>query len=431
MQSALRYIFAFTLTVSSAVHAADTDPLQIQIDQLNQKIAELEQQVQSNRQSVAVLLADRVKDAVSLNGFASFGLSKTSSDNKDNAPYYYGQKKDLSVLPNTWFGLRLDAQLYESGQMIIQVIGKGNDNESLEVKTEWFFLKQELGAGFNAHIGRIRFPTYLDSEVLYVGNLYPTVTPAAEIYSVLSVNYLDGVSLNHSLPLGNWVMDTKMILWGQAETGRVGNLVSLDEVQGVALSFSNDNWTLRTGIFRGHKTIHIQAAANHIIEDDLDVKLHDRLDYFTSAIRFDDRRFHFTLEGVALKSKKEMMDEVHNWNMIIGAYIGNTLLYTGYSRQHVSNMDELTASQNANLPAITIYPSIPVPAGNIFAGHFNRQQRGVQLGAKHDLTPKVALKAQVQYLSHFEGTHGNFAVQVDLPSFRNVIIYDVALQAFF
>ena len=432
MLSALRYFFAFTFVYGSAVYAADADSLQIQIDQLTQKVAELEQQVQNNRQSVARLFSNRIQDAVSLNGFASFGVSKTSANNKDNAPYYYGQKKDLSVLPNTWFGLRLDAKLYETGEMIIQVIGKGNDNESLEVKTEWFFLKQDLGAGFNAHIGRIRFPTYLDSEVLYVGNLYPTVAPAAEIYSVLSVNYLDGASLNHSFAVGDWTMDTKMILWGQAETGRLGNLVKLDEVQGVALSFSNENWTLRTGIFRGHKTIQIDQPANHIISSPIDVDIHDRLDYFTSAVRFDDRRFHFTAEGVAINSKQEMLDEVHNWNVVVGAYIGNTLLYTGFSRQHVSNLDQLIEQHNERLPAVTLAsPAVSVPAGTVFANYFNRQQRAIQIGVKHDITPKVALKGQIQYLSNFENSHGNFAPQVNLPSFSHVIIYDMALQAFF
>lgn len=432
MPSALRLIFTAFLAASTSCFAAETDSLQQQIDQLNQKIAELEQQVSTNRQSISTLFSDRLRDAVSLNGFASFGLSKTSADNRDNAPYYYGQKKDLSVLPNTWLGLRLNAQLYSSGEMVVQVIGKGNSDDKLELKTEWFFLKQDLGAGFDMHIGRIRFPTYLDSEVLYVGNLYPTIAPAAEIYSVLSINYLDGVSVNHSLPIESWTMDTKVILWGEAETGKVGSAVSLDEVQGVALSFSNENWTLRSGIFRGHKTIHIQQAANHIVTDGLNVKIHDRLDYFTAAVRFDDRRLHLTAEGVVLNSRREMLDEVHNWNVIAGVYVGNTLLFTGMSRQHVSNMDQMTAEQNARIPSVAVsYSPTPVSAGNIFASHFNRQQRAIHLGAKHDLTPKVSLKAHIQYLSNFEGTHGNFATQVDLPSFKNVLIYDLALQAFF
>lgn len=426
----LRIFIPVTLLISLAVQADNSD-LQQQIDTLNQKIAQLEQQTADNRQTLGNIVSDNLRNNVSFNGFASFGLSKTSDKRKD-APYYHGQSRDVSVTPNTWLGLRMDARLYQSGEIVAQVIASGNNNDSLDLKTEWLFLKQELGLGFNTHIGRIRFPVHIDSEVIYVGNVYPTVAPAAEIYSVLSMNHLDGISVNHALPLGEWTLDTKLILWGQANDPRDGHNIRLKEVQGTALSLSSDTLTVRVGLFTGKKIIQINEPARGVLVDPLDVTFSDRLDYLTAALRFDNQRLYFSAEGIAIHSRSNMLDEVHNWSTIAGFYIGSTLFYTGYSRLHVANTNELTEKLDNTLTPVLVNPGpVTVPAGQLFKPYFNRQQRNLQIGVKHDLTPSVVLKAQIQYLHDFEGTRGNFATMDVTRPQNHIYLYDLAIQAFF
>lgn len=424
-------ICAALLTCSALLAQAETDPSTAQqIDQLNSRIVRLEEQLAEHQNNLTSLIRNRLQENLSFNGFASFGLSRSSG--ADGYNYYHGQSQEASVLPNTWLGLRMDARLYSSADVIVQLVGMGNDaDDSLELKTEWLFLKQQLGHGFSAHIGRIRFPVHLDSEVFYIGNLYPTIAPAAEIYSVLSINHLDGLSINHALPMGSWTLDSRLVLWGQAKDLRNGHDISLKDMQGFAISLNHDDLTLRLGLFTGKKVIDIDEPANAELAAPLKLTFSDRLNYLSSAIRFDNQKFHLTAEGLAIYSRNNMMDEVHNWHVLAGFYIGPVLLYTGYARQHVSNLKELTDAQDKQLPAVDIVTYGYVPAGQVFSTSFNRQQRNLQLGVKYDLNKHAVLKAQVQYLHDFEGTRGIFATQDRTAAFDHAYLYDIAIQAFF
>lgn len=417
----------------------------VQLDRLSQKVDELEQQLQ--RQESWMFSARSIwQERVRFNGFASFGLSKVNGSVEDER-YHHGQSKDLSVLPNTWLGLRLDTLLYSSGELIAQFVVNTDRDDNLDIRTEWLFLKQDLGAGLSAHIGRIRFPAHIDSEVIYVGNVYPTVMPSAEIYSVLSMNHLDGVALSHSLPLGSsaWAMDSKVILWGQGKDLRSGLSFRLKEVQGLALSFSNDIFTTRLAVFSAKKILDINYPKTDGMPQGMNLRISDRLDYLTAALRFDDQRLYASLEGIAISSHNNRVDEIRNWNAVTGVYLGSSLLYVGYARQHTVNTRKLAKELNnhgvtanaaaAYCPDTAVIENgmCTMPAGGEFAKRYNRQQKNLQLGVKHNITPRVVLKGQTQILHDFKGTRGVFEYYdgTFMDKRKRIYIYDIAVQAFF
>lgn len=437
---------AFTL--SSVAHAEDAVDLQQQIEVLNQKIASLEEQSNSQSRTLGELMSNGFANRVRVNGFASFGVSKTQDPRGDDAAYYHGQSRNASVSPNTWLGLRIDTQLYSTGELIAQFVARNDANDSFAVRTEWLFLRQALGADFYANIGRIRFPAHLDSELIYIGNVYPTIAPSAEIYSELSMNHLDGISVDHSLLLGDWSLDSKFILWGEGTDPRAGgHSVSLKEMQGMAFSLSNDVLTMRLGFFSGIKSINIDYSADDKLPDGIKATLEDRLDHLTGAIRYDDQRFYASVEGIVTRSHKDRFSEVRNYSAIVGAYAGPVLIYTGFARQHTSNTEDLTKSLNGHLdPVKTSLPSTEcsgyggsmnngscfLSAGGTYSTFFNRQQRSIQLGMKYNITPSVVLKAQTQYLYDFDNTHGVFGTfSGPLSNKKHVYIYDVAIQTVF
>lgn len=437
---------ALMATLSSFAEEMLDSSVQEQLDQLNKKVERLQKQLQRQEETLAFSQKYLWKERFRFNGFASFGLSKVNGSS-ENEKYYHSQHKDLSVLPNTWLGLRLDTQLYNSGELVAQFVLKADHEDKLEIRSEWLFLKQELGAGFSAHLGRIRFPVHIDSEVIYVGNVYPTVTPSAEIYSVLSMNHLDGLALNHSQPLGDsfWVMDSKLIVWGQGKDPRTGLSFRLKEVQGAVVSFSDDVLTARFGVFTAKKTLEINYHALEKMPNGLRFRVSDRLDYLTAAIRFDDQRFYGMLEGIAINSHKNRVDEIRNWNAIAGVYWGPSLLYVGYAKQQTTNVRELAKELNqfgAEVDVAESYcPSLSpikngvctLPAGAEFAKRYNRQQKNLQLGVKYNVTPRVVLKGQAQMLHGFKGTRGVFEYYDDTftKERKHIYIYDLAVQAFF
>lgn len=426
--SLLRCGMLLAVIVSSVVHA-DNAALQQQIDRLSDKVAELEEQVKAPTHTPEVR-GNTLFERIRFNGFASFGISKTQ-DSRKNTAYHYGQTEDVSVSPNTWLGLRFDTQLYSTGELIAQFVVKNDVEDSFPLRTEWLFLRQGLGHGFFANIGRIRFPAHIDSELIYVGKVYPTVTPAAEIYSELSMNHLDGVSIDHAIPLGAWVLSGKLVLWGQADNPRSGHTVRLKDVLGAAVSLANDVLTMRLGLFTSKKIIDISEPVGFGLSKGIRVQLADHLDYLTSAIRYDAQRLYASAEGIITHSRNDRFSEIRSWNMIAGFYTGPALLYVGHARQHTSNVRHITAALNAHLAPVE-FASGSVPAGYVFASYFNRQQRNIQLGAKFDVTSKVVLKAQIQYLYGFDDTRGVFETRAaSLTSADHVYLYDLAIQAVF
>lgn len=444
MTVAIRLFFVLLLFSGSVFAEEASDATNQQIEALNERVEQLEKQLQAQKSWLAPTKSFW-QERFRFNGFASFGFSKVDGSIGDEK-YYQGQNGDLSVLPNTWLGLRIDTRLYESAELVAQFVVKADREDNLEIKTEWLFLKQELGHGFSAHLGRIRFPVHIDSEVIYVGNVYPTVMPSAEIYSVLSMNHLDGASLNHTFQLGqsNWVMDSKLILWGQGQDSRSDLSFRLKSVQGGALSFYNDVLTTRIGYFTAKKHLDVDSAPNVYTPKGIKLRISDRLDYLTAAVRFDNQRLYGLLEGIAINSHNHRVDEIRNWNALAGVYIGPSMIYLGYAHQNTINAKQLERGINkagANIEVANPYcpPATPtgqtcvIAAGGEFAHRYTRHQKKIQLGVKYDVTPRVVLKAQTQMLRSFKGTRGVFEHYDDTYNAQrnHIYIYDVAVQAFF
>lgn len=417
------------MIVSALAVRADDTQLQQQIDALNLKIAQLEEQSRVQT-AFSKLQKNTLLNRIRFNGFASFGVSKTQ-DTRSETAYHYGQTNDVSVSPNTWLGLRFDTQLYDTGELIAQFVVKNDIEDSFPIRTEWLFLRQNIGHGLYANVGRIRFPAHIDSELIYVGKVYPTVTPSAEIYAELSMNHLDGVSLDYATPLGDWLLSTKFILWGQADDPRSGHTVRVKDMQGAAISLENDVLIMRLGLFTSKKMVDIKEPAGVDLVKPLNVRVADRLDYLTSAIRYDDQRLYFSAEGIITDTKKDRFSEVRSWNLVGGFYAGPALLYAGYARQHTTNAKDIAKALDKQMPTVELINST-APTGEVFASYFDRQQRNIQLGVKFDVTSKVVLKAQVQYLYGFDGTRGVFETHAaSLTSDDHVYLYDIAIQAVF
>lgn len=85
---------------------ASEELLQKRIDELSDRIQELEQKTDNNSDSITSLVGKDLKNAVTFNGFASFGLSQFDEGGHSET-YYNGQGSKLDVKPNTWLGLQM------------------------------------------------------------------------------------------------------------------------------------------------------------------------------------------------------------------------------------------------------------------------------------------------------------------------------------
>lgn len=414
-----------TLLASTTAYA-QTNDLQQQVEALKKEVQALKSQTQNNKELISSSLNSSQDNKISFHGFMSLGASQLSESGLD-IEYSTGQGSDPSVKPNTWVGLQMNANLYKGGEFVFQVVSKGVDD--FEPETEWLYLKQDLGHGFNAQIGRIRFPAFIDSEVVYIGNTYATVKPATEIYSVLPISHLDGVSVNHSTDVGEWTIDSKVVIWGESEEATSGYTLELEEVHGAVFSFSRDFLTMRIGAFAGKEIIDINYAPDNLFPAGVRERFGDDLTYTTAAVRFDNSEFYFSTEGIDIKSDNDLLDENTNWNVTTGVYFGSVLVYIGASETKVKNGDDLQAAITSALSPVTVGGvGFPVPAGNVFRPWLERKQETRMVGMKWDFNPRATFKVQIQHVDDFDGSFGNFN---NSPNDEDMYIYDIAIQSTF
>jgi len=94
---------------------------------------------------------------------------------------------------DTTLGLQLDYQFLDNFTTSLQVVKRPQDEWSKPV-IEWLYLGYNYKQ-YDIKIGRIRIPTFLDSEYYYVAHAYTPTRPPQEVYdSQLGVTFYDGLS---------------------------------------------------------------------------------------------------------------------------------------------------------------------------------------------------------------------------------------------
>ena len=451
---------------AQSVLAEEVDTDQAILD----RIESLESEIKELKTKKSRPVSSRKREnPFSFNGFISVGLSQHMRNEQD-VVYENGQSNDLSFEPNTRIGFQVNAKIYEDAEVVYQTVIRADDDdgENYDLDTEWLYYKQNLGAGFNMQVGRIRFPAFMDSETLYVGNTYPWVSPPTDVYSVLPISNIDGVSVNHTASVGDWTFDTKVLLWGEAEIGALGSILNLENTRGIIEEFTWESLRFRIGYLYAEQTIDIDYADDDgytqtsgsildgldcycadpdFILQDLDYTFGDDLEYLTAALRYDDGLVYVSGEIVGIHTDKDALDESTNWNVTVGAYAGPVLLYIGYSETETKNESKLAEGITRDLEGLQIqtlgfntntfmYESQGRDVGLITQSFLVRNQKVQMAGLKYDFHPKVSLKFQAQYVSDFEnenGTNsfGNFQLGTGIPDFESVMIYDLAIQAVF
>ena len=429
-----------------AVHNANAqDNLQAELDALKAQVEKLaSQQSTMNEKSIDL------EDSIEFNGFYSVGISKM---NREGYTYETGQENDTDTLPNTLVGLQMTANLYDGGSFVTQMIAKGyrEGQDAFEPEVEWLYWKHDLGAGFTATAGRIRFPLFMESGNYDVGYSYPWVTPPTDVYGVLELTNIDGAALNYTTNVGDWGMGAQVI-WGNADLNLPQGDAALKDVYGLVLTTETDDLSFRLAYMNGQQTWDSTLDLGFFSGPVL-LQFEDDLEYLVESVKYDNGTIYFSAEAIQVSADQGVLPEDNSWNTTLGWRFGAFMPYIGYSQTSTDNGDELAANINAQMTAnglnpdhivaaIPGTPPIPVAtttSGDIAQAVFNEEQTTVTLGLRWDFAPKTAIKFQVQSLNGFDGTIGNFTDSAagdarpdqDILDFDDALIYDIAIQGVF
>jgi len=433
------------------------------VQALQSKVEQLSIQKTSPTQSSSSLTS-RVK----FNGFASVGLGqfdKSSSEMVNSlgteVEYETGQTGDIDLYSNTYVGLQMSAKLYDGGMAVYQAIVRGNADNSeshdLAISSEWYYLKHDFGGGFSARAGRLRLPLFMESDSFWVGVSYPWVTPPTELYAMLDLTNIDGIATNHSMFVGDWTLNTGLLIWGQSEKEYSSYSLAVEKASGLSLTLSDDNaLTFRLAYLQGQETVTVSqsnpalalgSAPNALICESDDgqtcagyptLTLKNNKQFAAASVKYDDSSLYGSIEFARVRSDEKATGDEDAYNLTFGYHFGPVMVYLSHTSLETKNSPDEIASSIADqisdagsFSYLGQFADFGAQAtGAQYAAYFNKQQTTDSIGLKYDLHPNVAVKFQAQYMHDFEGTGGRFFNTPDVP-FESITLYDLAVQATF
>ncbi len=379
----------------------------------------------------ALAAPDKPDDRLHVDAFGTFGLAWSEIDQ----PHYltdYLNPDGIGTTPNAKFdtraGLQLGWTLNEQLDFNVQGLLANDTNDSTRVTVSWAYLNAQLTPNWSVKIGRFRTPNYMYADTLDVGYSYPWVRLPVDLYTTSGTFHSgNGVLLQYKLPLEKGYLQVEPFLTrttGDKTGGQAGNS-HITSVQG-GISAS---WVQGAGEWFGsvsRSKINGESAMYARLLDTChslgyaacdDYKLNDiYLNRYALGWRYDDSRWMLAAEaidGVPEDSALSLTHEVAAY-LSIGRYFGNWLPYATYSQLRAYGPRSETR----------LGPLNPV-FSNLRYG--KAQEHTWSLGARWDVTPGIALKAQVDNVHPDNGSPGLFTGPLPAGT-ESVNIFTVTLD---
>lgn len=180
--------------------------------------------------------------------FSAFGsTSITQSDNE--TPIFLNREitDDACFDCDTTLGLQLDYQFLNNFTSSIQVVKRPQDEWS-DPSLEWLYVGYNVDQ-YDIKIGRLRLPSFLDSEYYYVAHAYTPARPPQEVYdSLLGVTSYDGISIKWEGELSDELslsIEPHGTFWGERKVTKGNEKYTFDINSLVGLKFELSSYDYR------------------------------------------------------------------------------------------------------------------------------------------------------------------------------------------
>ncbi len=195
-----------------------------------------------------------------INTFMTVGGVTTDADGS-----YLQQINDSIALEyDTKYGINLRTQVTENLEGAAQLLANGRDG-TFDVEAEWFYASYSLGENVRIRAGKLNLQTFLLSDYIEVGNLYPWVRPPEEVYSLNPMRNFPGAELMHISHFGSTTTLTSQFFIGSAQVD-ISSVTRFKAKNGFGVNFQLDtpNFTLRVGGI----TPEVELSQAHVLVHD-------------------------------------------------------------------------------------------------------------------------------------------------------------------
>lgn len=341
-----------------------------------------------------------------INGFGTLGLTKSSD--KDLGfremvsqkgvfdEYDWGQNSDLGIQANYYATDKLD--------FAIQLLAKQRNENSLDKTISWAYLNYKISPKIDIKLGRVGVDTFMMSDYRHVGftNLW-THLPT-EFYGAHPVNAVDGIDLVFKQSLFDGLFRAKVWL-GQAKYDFYStdlSEVELNQLFGTTVTWENDTWNFRLTYSQTKAKIKnntikpleqaLQQAslagwpeATNYSDLTIDNKM---IRYYAAGVSYDSTDWLIQSEMGLIDADSLLASGTVSGYLSIGRKLGSVTPF-------IVGAWTKALEDRLIMPAPTIGAYIPLQQISQYVfDQFYTAQHTFSIGARWDVQPKVALKAQ-------------------------------------
>lgn len=364
------------LSAMSATALAEMT-LEERLAQAEQRLATLEQQPD---QSAG--LEDRVK----INGFMTFAMERASgtrSSSGERLVFSENVRSDeWNMNSLTRAGVQFTGEINDRTEAVIQLLGRAD--EDFDAGVQWAYVSYELSPSLKARAGRLVLPFYLHSQYTQVGYAYNWVTLPEEMYSVIPLDTHEGIDLTWNVSTGP-VANSINVFWGGMDVPANGLQFKVRDQYGANIRSNLGDWSLWYSYTNSRVSVDLAPLSPDPLFDPAFTALNmdEHYAYFTGVgLQYDNGSF-FTMGEVGrldLSTPNHWFPRLESAYVSMGYRIGKFTPQVTWASIDHSDFGDVDASN----------PVAPV----IFDG-FSDRQKSWTFTARYDLTPGVALKAEV------------------------------------
>ncbi len=346
--------------------------------------------------SAALIAPAQAADGVEINSFMTLGLATSTND---DGTYLERINSHLSLENDSHYGINIRTDVNDKIKGAAQLLAS-SDRSNFNIEAEWAYLSYKVNRNSSIRAGKLNLTTFLLSDYITVGSLYPWVRPPEEVYANNPMKNFLGAEWLHISRFGNSKL-TSQVFFGSAQV-QPNALTLFRAMDGYGVNFQLDtrDFTLRLGAISPQVQVEITNGATTATLDDKDRAL-----MYTLGASWDINSFIGYMEYVNVEVDGQTRAVFPNQE---GGYI--TLGYQmGRYLPHVT-----VASSDGEF-----YPTgDPLPLGLPGALPPN-QQKSIALGLRYDVDDNIDLKFEIKQVEPEPGTTGlNSTLPSDGESFE-------------
>lgn len=194
-------------------------------------------------------------DNVELNSFLTIGAATSSFEADPPLPppavntdsvYLDSIDDNITFVNDSRYGINFRTQTSERLSGAAQLLGAGRNN-NFRMEVEWAYVNYDFTDSINMRVGKLNLQTFLLSDYIEVGYLYPWIRPPEEVYSFVPFRNFPGAELMHTARFGKNSL-TSQIFMGSADVEIASDTVFSGQ-DGIGVNFQLDTpyITLRAG----------------------------------------------------------------------------------------------------------------------------------------------------------------------------------------